>query len=179
MDLDEFLKNHVLYSPQHRCFYHFTDRRNLPSIREHGMLSMQRLRAANIQVPAPGGNQWSQDADLMVGMDRYVHLCFTRNHPMAYLAQNDGRIQNAIYLQIKPEVIKNIGTMITLGVSNKAGIQPGPASAMLDRLDLEVLYKRTNWKDASVRQRLTDAEKCELLIPDHIPANVIMNLGNG
>jgi len=36
--------------------YHFTDRRNLASIREHGGLyPMTKLKKRNIKVPAPGG----------------------------------------------------------------------------------------------------------------------------
>jgi hypothetical protein len=38
-------------------FYHFTDRRNLPKIREHGGLySLAMLREMEVEVPAPGGN---------------------------------------------------------------------------------------------------------------------------
>ena len=39
------------------AFYHFTDRRNLPMIQEHGGLySLAKLREMKINVPAPGGN---------------------------------------------------------------------------------------------------------------------------
>jgi hypothetical protein len=38
-------------------FYHFTARRNLPKIREHGGLySLAMLREMEVEVPAPGGN---------------------------------------------------------------------------------------------------------------------------
>src|ERR1700678_2645905 len=83
--------------------YHFTDRRNLPFIREHGGLyPMTKLRKKNIEVPAPGGNDWSQDADGIKGMDAYVHLCFRATHPMEYVAREAGRIGDTIFLQIHP-----------------------------------------------------------------------------
>ena len=72
-------------------FYHFTDTRNLPSIRAHGLLSMRELRQRGIVV-TPGGNDWSLDADQRSGMDGYVHLCFFKGHPMEWLATQDGRI---------------------------------------------------------------------------------------
>src|SRR5260370_4560046 len=66
--------------------YHFTDRQNLPLIQKlGGLYPPSQLEARGIQIPAPGGNQWSRDADKMSGMDRYVHLCFRPNHPMEYL----------------------------------------------------------------------------------------------
>lgn len=75
------------------ALYHFTDRRNLPLIREHGGLyPLAKLRKKNIEVPAPGGNQWSHDADEIKGMDEYVHLCFCNNHPMEHVARQAGHI---------------------------------------------------------------------------------------
>jgi hypothetical protein len=44
--------------------YHFTDQRNLPIIRElGGLYPMAELQKRGVKVPAPGGNEWSQDAD--------------------------------------------------------------------------------------------------------------------
>jgi hypothetical protein len=44
MDLDKFIADTLAKSPQHQQFYHFTDRKNLPLIREHGLLSTNELR---------------------------------------------------------------------------------------------------------------------------------------
>lgn len=62
--------------------YHFTDRRNVPLIRKHkGLYPMSQLVKNKVSVPAPGGNDWSQDADGRKGMNDYVHLCFRATHP--------------------------------------------------------------------------------------------------
>ncbi|WP_283196478.1 hypothetical protein [Rhizobium sp. AN80A] len=46
--------------------YHFTDRRNLPIIKEMGGLyPLSQLHEKNVEVPAPGGNEWSRDADAL------------------------------------------------------------------------------------------------------------------
>ncbi len=85
-------------------FYHFTDQKNAASIRERGGLySLAALREMGIEIPAPGGNDWSHDADAMKGLDQYVHLCFRPNHPMEYVARQDGRITDPVYLQIHPD----------------------------------------------------------------------------
>ena len=86
-------------------FYHFTDVRNLPSIRNHGILSMRAMRQMGSLPTAPGGNAWSQDADIGSGMDGYVHLCFFDEHPMEWLAKQDGRIERSVFLEISPEIL--------------------------------------------------------------------------
>ena len=105
MTLDSFIAL-VHSSGQQKVFFHFTDRRNLDSIRKHGLLSTRQLRERNISVPAFGGNQWSLDADRLAGMDEFVHLCFMQGHPMIKHAADAGRLGEVIYLRIRPDVIK-------------------------------------------------------------------------
>ena len=55
--------------------YHFTDRRNLKLIRElGGIYSLSRLNEMGVRIPAPGGNQWSHDADVAKGLDQRTPL---------------------------------------------------------------------------------------------------------
>lgn len=75
MDLDAFLKDHVAKSEQQTTFFHFTDTRNLDLIKKHGLLSRRKLKELGIQIPAPGGNQWSMESADRLGLDRYVSLC--------------------------------------------------------------------------------------------------------
>lgn len=155
-------------------FFHFTDTRNLPSIQRHGLLSMRSLREQG-HVVSPGGNDWSLDADRRSGMDGYVHLCFFREHPMEYVALKEGRILASRFLKIAPAVIEMQGVMITDRVANRADAWPQPAEAMVGKLDLEVIYTRTDWKDAKIQERLKTARLCELLIPDSVPFEFIRN----
>src|SRR5579871_4480926 len=107
-----------------KAFYHFTDRRNVASIRERGGLySLASLRKMGIEIPAPGGNKWSHDADAAKGLDRYVHLCFRPKHPMEYRASQDGRIIDPVYLPIDPGIRQIGGVMFTADISNKSGVQ--------------------------------------------------------
>jgi hypothetical protein len=86
--------------------YHFTDRRNLSLIRKlGGLYPMEHFRKRGAEVPAPGGNEWSRDADEFKGMDKYVHLCFRPSHPMEYVARKEGRIGDTIFLHISPDVL--------------------------------------------------------------------------
>ena len=161
-------------------FYHFTDRSNAALIRElGGLYSLAALREKGVQIPAPGGNDWSHDADAMKVLDRYVHLCFRPNHPMEYLARQDGRIPNPVFLQIHPNVLREEGVMFTADVSNKSGVRIFSLAEAVDVIDFNVLYTRTDWTDPDVQQRLRQAEKYELLVPNHVPMKHIRNLPNG
>jgi hypothetical protein len=144
-----------------------------------GLYSLAMLRRMKIEIPAPGGNEWSHDADGRIGLDRYVHLCFRPTHPMEYVARQDGRIVDSVYLQIHPDVLKISGVMYTAGVSNKSGMRVYTLDQARDLIDFEVLYTGTDWRDPEIQLRLQNAEKCELLIPDHIPVELIRNFPNG
>ena len=47
MTIDEFIRY-----MGNKPFYHFTDTRNLPLIRQNGLLSLRNLNAKGIQIPA-------------------------------------------------------------------------------------------------------------------------------
>jgi hypothetical protein len=160
-------------------FYHFTDTRNLPLIKSTGLLSARSQRNRQRVAIAPGGNDWSFDADRRSGMDAYVHLCFFSDHPMEWIARQQGRIEKSLFLQVSPEVLRIPNTLIVDAVSNRADAMPRPAEEMISKLDLKVIYTRTDWKDPAVQERLKVAKKYEILIPDHVPLNLIKNFPNG
>jgi hypothetical protein len=175
MDLETFLVQHVRGSVQHRRFYHFTDRKNLESIRKHGLLCTSELRRLKLLANvATGGDENSLATDMAKGTDKFVCLCFTTNHPMHYIARTQ-RGLDPVYLHVSPEVIKFPDVMITDAPSNQDGIVPQAAGGALDNLDLEVIYKRTDWKQAEIRGRLLKAEKYEILIPSHVPVAAIIH----
>lgn len=160
--------------------YHFTDRRNLPSIREQGGLHpLSDLRHKQIAIPAPGGNEWSHDADAARSLDRYVHLCFRATHPMEYRARQEGRIADSIFLHISAEVLQWDGSRFTPDVSNKSGVESYTIEQARSMIDFDVLYTRTDWRDQAIKQRLQQAEKYEILVPRSIPLELIRNLPSG
>ena len=160
--------------------YHFTDTRNLPMIRQlKGLYSAAVLKKAGWTIPAPGGNDWSQEADAWVGVDQYVHFCFCDSHPMEYLARQAGRIQTSIFLDIDPAVLRQDGVLFTAGVSNKSGMLRYTIEQARTLIDFEVICTRTNWKDPAILERRKNAEKCEILVPNGIAITWIRNMPNG
>ena len=61
------------------------------------------------------------------------------------------------------------GVMYSHGVSNKSGMMIRPIQEAIDQIDFEVICTRTDWRDPAVKARLDHAEKCEVLVPEHLP----------
>jgi hypothetical protein len=156
--------------------FHFTDDRNLPSIRQHGLLSIQELKRRAIGVEAPGGNDWSHDADHHYGLDKYVHLCVTNQHPMEYRARQEGRIASCSYLKISPQALLTDGTLFSLDVSNKAGVPIHGFEAAAPLMDIEAMTKKMNWKDPAEFERVKAVRKYEVLIPNSVSLELITGL---
>ena len=177
MTVDQLIET-IRTSRQHQYLYHFTDRQNLPSIRERGLVSKTRMRSEGWWPTAAGGNDLSHGLDTRYGIDPYVSLCFTDNHPMLFLAQQQGRLLDVVYLKVCPEALQIADTLISFGVANAADAQHLPiadAVQQFDELDLKVLYTRTDWSNPEVNQRLRRARKFEILIPDSVPTNFIVD----
>lgn len=174
MTIDELI-NVINSSPQHKSLYHFTDEANLPSIDTHGLLSKEQLRLRGLWPPlATGGNELSWQLDRIRGIDPCVSLCMTRNHSMKHLAHEAGRLPNPRYMAIDPKALKIPGTRIAFGIANANDVTILPLADAVDRLDVEVLYTRMEWKIPEVNARLRAAEKVEILIPDAVPQELII-----
>ncbi len=59
--------------------------------------------------------------------------------------------------------------LYSYGVSNKSGMKIVPIAEGAKAIDLQVLYKRTDWHDPEIKARLDRAELCEVLVPKHVP----------
>ena len=163
--------------------YHFTDVRNLPSIREcDGLLSLELLEEMGVKPPAPGGDDNSQATDKSKGLHKYVHLCLLDQHPMEYRARQNGRIEKSIFLDIDPAILQGEGVKFVPGLANTTGIPVYDLGEALTAglVDVEPLYRWISWSifpDVYRRRQL--AEKFELLVPDCIPLDKIRNFPNG
>jgi len=156
------------------CLYHFTDTRNLPSIKARGgLLPWSQIKG---NVVAPGGNDWSHDADAINGQDNYVHLCFLPEHPMEYVARRDGRILESRFLRIDPSVIHTPGTLFCPDVGNKSGVEMMGLTEAVSEMDFEIIAPAHKWLDPSLFERKKRASKYELLVHGQIPLSLISGI---
>ncbi len=160
--------------------WHFTDKSNLDSIQKYeGLLPLKVLNDKGIEIPVPGGNEWSQDVDKRKGLDDYVHLCFVDNHPMLFMAIQEGRIQAPIWLKIDVSAMLAPEVRFTSEVSNKSGVPILDPREAVSKINFEALFTYTNWKDPEIHERRNAAEKSEILIPGIVPIDKILSYKNG
>lgn len=157
--------------------YHFTENGNVPSIRQHGLLSMRELERRRITVARYASSEDSRGVDRHYGMDRYVRLCFVDQHPMEWRARQEGRLDATVFLAVSPEVLCLPGVQIADGVAygHETVVYDNFATAA-NQLDWEVLFTRTDWKEQEIKNRLLKARKYEILVPDCVPPKLIMSL---
>ena len=167
MELDAFLTT-VRSSKQFNHFYHFTDKKNLDSIRARGLLCTRELRRLGIFANVvTGGDATSLASDAQNGIDQFVCLCFTTSHPTCYRASQRG--VDPVYLWIDPDVIKEAGVKITDAPSNQNGVIPQAPSAALDNLHLDAIYEWIDWTEhPEAHDQRIIAEKYEILVPKRI-----------
>ena len=160
--------------------WHFTDRSNLESIKEHhGILSLGELDRKGIEIPIPGGNEWSHGADKIKGLHEYVHMAFLDDHPMLYRAKQDGRITDPIWLKIDASILIEDGVRYCSDVSNKSGVAILDVDQAIEKIDFEVLFTYMDWRDPEIQQRRQTAIKSEILMPKMVPIDKILGFKNG
>jgi hypothetical protein len=160
--------------------WHFTDQANIASIEANGgLLSLKELTAREIGVAAPGGNQWSHDADARSNVDDYVHLAFSRDHPMLHIAKREERIKNPVWMKIDRSIVLQDGVRFTKEVANKSGTRILTADEARDQIDFDALFSYMDWRDPEVQQRRKEAVKSEILVPKIVLWNQILEWTNG
>ena len=176
VDLEKFqraLERRPSY--KHRSLFHFTEAANLPSIQKHGLLSLREIEARKMDGVKFSSNSGSRIADRRKGLDDYVHLCLFPEHPMQFSKEMAGELEETKWLNISPEVVTFEGALFCSKVSNADGAVTIPLTDLTgDDLDVEIIFKRTDWRDASVRERINLARKYEILIPKHVPSSMIV-----
>lgn len=160
--------------------WHFTDKSNLELIEEHhGLLSFGELEKRGIEIPVPGGNDWSHEADKRNGVHKYVHLAFVDDHPMLYLAKQEGRIPNPIWLIINSSILTAQDVRFCSEVSNKSGAAILEAKEAKEQIDFDVLFTYMDWRDPAIQARRQAAIKSEILVPRSVPIEKILGYKNG
>ena len=168
---DRFTIRKLLYNNKITCFYHFTSRKNIVSICQHGGLySWHYLKAHQIDIPLQGGGELSQGLDRYKGVADYVHLSFCENHPMAYHLIQEG--EDIVVLKISTDVALLDGTMFTdmNAVDSQCNCAVG-----LDGLQ-KVNFAATKEKYLSSDNPLFKYKQAEILVKTHIPLEYILNI---
>lgn len=171
---DEFKK---LIEQHHiTTLYHFTDRENLDSIiKNGGLYSWADCEQKGISISKPGGSLDSRNLDKRDNLQNFVRVSFVREHPMMYVAMNDGRISNPVVLEIDPEVIYWQDSLYADRNATKNGALVGSSIDDFSQLHFNSFKAKKHFDLDADEQKFYQAE---VLVKNHIPLQFIKNIGN-
>lgn len=171
---DEFKK---LIEQHHiTTLYHFTDRENLESIiKNGGLYSWADCEQKGISISKPGGSMGSCDLDRRDNLQNFVRVSFVREHPMMYVAMNEGRISNPVVLEIDPEVIYWQDSLYADRNATKNGALVGSSIDDFSQLHFNSFKAKKHFDLDADEQKFYQAE---VLVKNHIPLQFIKNIGN-
>ena len=95
--------------PYTETLYHFTDHRNIESIKEKGLLSAARLYGEykmKFDVDFfPASSASSRRIDYQKELNNFIRLSPTDSHPMAKQATEEGRVEELVWLEIDFKIV--------------------------------------------------------------------------
>lgn len=94
--------------------YHFTDLRNVESITNFGILSIDEIHKRGLEVHF-SSTQTSREIDYYKKYSNYVHLSYEPDNPMIYIALKEGRLGQYKLYKIDPIVLFLVDTLYSDG----------------------------------------------------------------
>ncbi len=156
--------------------YHFTDRDNLESIIKYGGLySWKDCEDKGIRIAKPGGSSASRSLDQRDRLEYYARLSFVPDHPMMYVAMNDGRISNPVVLEVDLEAALWEDTLYADRNMTKNGANVGGTLDDLKAIHFG-LFRGGRYFDMSDDEKMY--YKAEVLVKHFIPIKYITNIVN-
>lgn len=156
--------------------YHFTDRDNLESIiKNGGLYSWGDCEDKGIKITKPGGGLLSRDLDRRDNLQHYVRVSFTTQHPMMYVAMQDGRLSNPVILEIDPEVIYWKDSKYANMNATRSGAHKGGTLEDFKLIHFQSVKVHKHFDLPEEEQQYFQAE---VLVKNFIPLDYIKNIGN-
>lgn len=157
--------------------YHFTDFDNLESIIKYGGLySWADCDEKGIKIAKPGGSNQSRSLDSRDRLEHYVRLSFAYDHPMQYVAMNDGRISNPVVLEIDIETALWDSSLYADRNATKNGANVGGTLEDLKEVRFGLFNRMMRYFDMS--EEAKTHYQAEVLVKNFIPLKYITNISN-
>lgn len=168
-DWEEFLS--VLRRNGIKYLYHFTDVRNLASIKRYGgLFSWKYCDDHGIVIPCQGGDDSSRYLDTKYGLQDYVRLSFCNDHPMAWRLQQSGSEIKVLRIKIDVALLKD--TLFSDINAADSGHTHGSCLEYLENVNFSAVkrnYVRKNDPDFKPHQ-------AEVMVKTFIPLKYIENI---
>ena len=153
--------------------YHFTDRKNLDSIKKYGLLSAEEVNRQGVY-PRYASSESSRARDSRMGISDYVRLSFVKNHPMMFTAMTAYGL-NPIILEINPLIALMPKVFFSDKNTLRTGAQIGPSASDLEKVKFDVIQANKAYYELSDLMA-KDAYQAEVLIKKRIGPEMILNI---
>ncbi len=168
-DREEIIR--ILRNNGIQCFYHFTARENLSSIKKNGGLySWYSMQEDNRNIPCSGGDDWSHQLDMRHGLQDYVRLSFCNDHPMAYRLMQSGT--PLVLLKIDIDVATWKDTQFSDINAADNNHRHGGSLADLNRVNFRAVKRNYVSRDDDDFK----PHQAEVMVKTFIPNKFILNL---
>ena len=157
--------------------YHFTDFDNLESIIQNGGLySWADCDEKGIKIAKPGSSDSSRSLDKRDRLEHYVRLSFAHDHPMKYVAMNEGRISNPVVLEIDLETAFWENSLYADRNATKTGANVGGSLDDLKEVRFGLFNRMMRYFDMT--EEAKTHYQAEVLVKNFIPLQYITNIAN-
>lgn len=157
-----------------RCFYHFTDRQNINSIKKYGgLLSWDYCNEHNIVIPNPGGDSLSRKLDRRQGLEDYVRLSFCDDHPMAFRKHQEG--SDLFLLQVSIDVAAFRSTLFSDKNAASSDFSRGSGIEHLRNVNISATQRHYVSRDEG---EIFSLHQAECMVKTFIPVEYIININN-
>lgn len=151
-----------------RYFYHFTDKRNLESIRKRGGLySWQYCEDHDISIARPGGDSTSRSLDRRHGLQDYVRVSFCTDHPMKWILEQQG--YDMVLLKVKIDVACLEGTLFSDINATDNNHHHGGTLADLQRINIPATQQNYVSRESDIFKQ----HQAEVMVKTFIPLEYI------
>ena len=156
-----------------KCFYHFTERDKLSSIKkEGGLLSYRQCLIRGIIMPKTIDMSKSRDIDAAFNLEDYVRVSFCRYLPK--IEERKKEDKDLVLLRISVEVAELYDTLFTDMEATKIDHKHGPTLYDLKKVNIEATQKRfCSSGDPDYWQY-----QSEIMVKEMIPIKYILNIDN-
>jgi hypothetical protein len=159
------------------ALFHVTDRLNLPSIEERGLLSNQEAQAKGIVPAYPGGSALTRTLDDDHGLSDYVFLGFNAAGVMPG-HKDERHLRRPRTLHVDPQILYRRGVKIALGRTNRRTETFSvwrAAQEMDHEVFIEMVTGRCDWGDIAT-WRIKKVFDYEVLVPKRVPQEYIIKV---
>jgi len=163
----------ILKAKKINKLYHFTDKKNIESIKTNGILSAQELLNRGI-ISKYSSSIESREIDKQMGLSDYVRLSFVKRHPMMFTSMTAYEL-NPVVIEINPLIALMPDVFFSDRNTLRRGANIGPNSCDLAKIDFDVVnsniaYYNMNNIESKIKYQ------AEVLIKKRIGPEFIMNL---